>query len=42
MVRTYSKRKSNNLKKMKNIIFNVVILFLFSIKVFANETAIYK
>ena len=42
MVRTYSKRKSNNLKKMKNIIFNVVILFLFSIKVFANETDIYK
>tara|TARA_B100001027_G_scaffold214720_1_gene187415 strand:+ start:2607 stop:3737 length:1131 start_codon:yes stop_codon:yes gene_type:complete len=27
---------------MKNIIFNVVILFLFSIKVFANETDIYK
>ena len=42
MVRTYSKRKSNNLKKMKNIIFNVVILFLFSIKVFDNETDIYK
>ena len=42
MVRTYSKRKSNNLKKMKNIIFNVVILVLFSIKVFANETDIYK
>ena len=42
MVRTYSKRKSNNLKKMKNIIFNVVIIFLFSIKVFANETDIYK
>ena len=42
MVRATSKRKSYNLINMKNVILSFFVIFLYTTKIIASETDIYK